>query len=80
MSLAVEALVSDRRSWGEEEAAGDHGGDEGETEEDEGVLLEEAAIALADGSEAAGGGVGGGVGFFGEDAHCVSGETKLSFG
>lgn len=64
-------LVPHRRGRCEEKAARDHGGDEGEAEEQEGVLLQGGSVPRRDG----GAGGEGGVAAAGEGGHgSVCGE------
>jgi len=59
-------LVPDRRRRGEEKAPRDHGGDEGESKEEEGVSLQGRSVPRGDG----GAGSEGGVAAAGEGGHC----------
>ena len=51
-------FVADSGGRGQEEGTGDHCEDEGEAEEGEGPVAELAAVALAEGVEVLGGGIG----------------------
>lgn len=53
------ALVPERSGGRQEKGSGDHGGDEGEAEQEEGMALEAGAVA---GCDAVGEGEGSGVG------------------
>ena len=57
MCFAIVFFVAHGGGRGEEEGAGDHCEDEGETEEGEGAVAELAAVALAEGIEVLGGGI-----------------------
>ena len=70
--VSVVALVAERGRGGQEEGGGDHEGDEGEAEEEEGVRDHVASVCVGEAGEDGDGG-GGGAETAGERRHDLRG-------